>query len=154
MRPTQKRMTKKQRRARKSKRTMRKRVQRVRKMRGGVILDKSPKDENYLTYMGTVVDKQGNTITYRDFLKMDEESWETIYNKLKEHAKENFQKDEILDKGYGGDNGNGMITVSISDPEMKKKGSTGKVTAKDLPPMEFKIGGNTYTMNFKVDFGN
>ena len=154
MRPTQKRMTKKQRRARKSKRTMRKRVQRVRKMRGGVVLDKSPGDENYLTYMGTVVDKQGNTITYRDFLKMDEESWETIYNKLKEHAEENFQKDEILDKGYGGDNGNGMITVSISDPEMKKKGSTGKVTAKDLPPMEFEIGGNTYTMNFKVDFGN
>jgi len=123
-------------------------------MRGGVVLDKSPGDENYLTYMGTVVDKQGNTITYRDFLKMDEESWETIYNKLKEHAEENFQKDEILDKGYGGDNGNGMITVSISDPEMKKKGSTGKVTAKDLPPMEFEIGGNTYTMNFKVDFGN
>ena len=123
-------------------------------MRGGVVLDKSPDDENYLTYMGTVVDKQGNTITYRDFLKMDEESWETIYNKLKEHAEENFQKDEILDKGYGGDNGNGMITVSISDPEMKKKGSTGKVTAKDLPPMEFEIGGNTYTMNFKVDFGN
>ena len=123
-------------------------------MRGGVVLDKSPEDENYLTYMGTVVDKQGNTITYRDFLKMDEESWETIYNKLKEHAEENFQKDEILDKGYGGDNGNGMITVSISDPEMKKKGSTGKVTAKDLPPMEFEIGGNTYTMNFKVDFGN
>ena len=123
-------------------------------MRGGVVLDKSPGDENYLTYMGTVVDKQGNTITYRDFLKMDEESWETIYNKLKEHAEENFQKDEILDKGYGGENGNGMITVSISDPEMKKKGSTGKVTAKDLPPMEFEIGGNTYTMNFKVDFGN
>jgi len=147
-------MTKKQRRARKSKRTMRKRVQRVRKMRGGVVLDKSPGDENYLTYMGTVVDKQGNTITYRDFLKMDEESWETIYNKLKEHAEENFQKDEILDKGYGGENGNGMITVSISDPEMKKKGSTGEVTAKDLKPMEFKIGGTTYTMNFKVNFGN
>ena len=133
---------------------MRKRVQRVRKMRGGVVLDKSPDDENYLTYMGTVVDKQGNTITYGDFLKMDKKSWETIYNKLKEHAEENFQKNEILDKGYGGDNGNGMITVSISDPVMKKKGSTGKVTAKDLPPMEFEIGGNTYTMNFKVDFGN
>jgi hypothetical protein len=123
-------------------------------MRGGVVLDKSPDDENYLTYMGTVVDKQGNTITYGDFLKMDKKSWETIYNKLKEHAEENFQKNEILDKGYGGDNGNGMITVSISDPVMKKKGSTGKVTAKDLPPMEFEIGGNTYTMNFKVDFGN
>ena len=123
-------------------------------MRGGVVLDKSPEDENYLTYMGTVVDKQGNTITYRDFLKMDKESWETIYNKLKEHAEENFQKDEILDKGYGGDNGNGIITVSISNPEMKKKGSTGQVTAKDLKPMEFKIGGTTYTMNFKVNFGN
>jgi len=154
MRPTQKRMTKKQRRARKSKRTMRKRVQRVRKMRGGVVLDKSPDDENYLTYMGTVVDKQGNTITYRDLLKIDENAVYTIYDKLKSYAEENFQKDEILDKGYGGDNGNGMITVSISDPVMKKKGSTGKVTAKDLEPMKFEIGGTTYTMNFKVDFGN
>lgn len=147
-------MTKKQRRARKSKRTMRKRVQRVRKMRGGVVLDKSPEDENYLTYMGTVVDKQGNTITYRDLLKIDKNAVYTIYDKLKSYAEENFQKDEILDKGYGGENGNGMITVSISDPEMKKKGSTGEVTAKDLKPMEFKIGGTTYTMNFKVNFGN
>lgn len=45
-----------------------------------------------------------------------------------------------------------MITVSISDAAMKNNGST--VTAKDLKPMEFEIGGTTYTMNFKVDFGN
>lgn len=47
-----------------------------------------------------------------------------------------------------------MITVSISDAAMKNNGSTVKVIAKDLKPMEFEIGGTTYTMNFKVDFGN
>jgi len=37
---------------------------------------------------------------------------------------------------------------------MKNTGSSVKVIAKDLKPMEFKIGETTYTMNFKVDFGN
>ena len=47
-----------------------------------------------------------------------------------------------------------MITVSISPSAMKNNGSTVKVIAKDLKPMEFKIDGTKYTMNFKVDFGN
>ena len=140
-------MTRKQRRDRK-------RTQRVRKMRGGVILKKSADDNNYLTYTGTVVDKDGKEVTYRDFLKIDEESVYTIYDILKNYAETNFNKDEIIEKGYGGDNGNGMITVSISDAAMKNNGSTVKVIAKDLKPMEFKIDGTTYTMNFKVDFGN
>ena len=147
MRTTRKRMTRKQRR-------YRKRTQRVRKMRGGVILKKSPADNNYLTYTGTVVDKDGKEVTYRDLLKIDEESVYTIYDILKEYAEANFNKDEIIEKGYGGDNGNGMITVSISDAAMKNNGSSVKVIAKDLKPMEFEIGGTTYTMNFKVDFGN
>jgi len=147
MRTTRKRMTRKQRR-------YRKRTQRVRKMRGGVILKKSPDDNNYLTYTGTVVDKDGKEVTYRDLLKIDEESVYTIYDILKEYAEANFNKDEIIEKGYGGDNGNGMITVSISDAVMKNNGSSVKVIAKDLKPMEFEIGGTTYTMNFKVDFGN
>ena len=140
-------MTRKQRR-------YRKRTQRVRKMRGGVILKKSANDKNYLTYTGTVVDKDGKEVTHRDFLKIDEESVYTIYDTLKEYAEANFNKDEIIEKGYGGDNGNGMITVSISPSAMKNNGSTVKVIAKDLKPMEFKIDGTKYTMNFKVDFGN
>ena len=147
MRTTRKRMTRKQRR-------YRKRTQRVRKMRGGVILKKSANDKNYLTYTGTVVDKDGKEVTHRDFLKIDEESVYTIYDTLKEYAEANFNKDEIIEKGYGGDNGNGMITVSISPSAMKNNGSTVKVIAKDLKPMEFKIDGTKYTMNFKVDFGN
>lgn len=147
MRTTRKRMTRKQRR-------YRKRTQRVRKMRGGVILKKSPNDKNYLTYTGTVVDKDGKEVTHRDFLKIDEESVYTIYDALKEHAEANFNKDEIIEKGYSGDNGNGMITVKISPAAIKNNGSTVKVIAKDLKPMEFKIDGTKYTMNFKVDFGN
>ena len=147
MRTTRKRMTRKQRR-------YRKRTQRVRKMRGGVILKKSPNDKNYLTYTGTVVDKDGKEVTHRDFLKIDEESVYTIYDALKEHAEGNFNKDEIIEKGYSGDNGNGMITVKISPAAIKNNGSTVKVIAKDLKPMEFKIDGTKYTMNFKVDFGN
>ena len=123
-------------------------------MRGGVILKKSANDKNYLTYTGTVVDKDGKEVTHRDFLKIDEESVYTIYDTLKEYAEANFNKDEIIEKGYGGDNGNGMITVSISPSAMKNNGSTVKVIAKDLKPMEFKIDGTKYTMNFKVDFGN
>lgn len=123
-------------------------------MRGGVILKKSANDKNFLTYTGTVVDKDGKEVTHRDFLKIDEESVYTIYDKLKEYAEANFNKDEIIEKGYGGDNGNGMITVRISPAAIKNNGSTVKVIAKDLKPMEFKIGGTTYTMNFKVDFGN
>ena len=123
-------------------------------MRGGVILKKSPNDMNYLTYTGTVVDKDGKEVTHRDFLKIDEESVYTIYDELKIYAEKNFNKDEIIEKGYGGDNGNGMITVSISDAAMKNNGSTVKVIAKDLKPMKFDIGESTYTMNFKVDFGN
>ena len=65
-----------------------------------------------------------------------------------------INKDEIIEKGYGGDNGNGMITVRISPAAMKNNGSTVKVIAKDLKPMKFDIGESTYTMNFKVDFGN
>ena len=149
MRTTRKRMTRKQ-------RHYKKRTQRVRKMRGGVILKKSPNDMNYLTYTGTVVDKDGKEVTHRDFLKIDEESVYTIYDKLKEYAEANFNKDdgEIIEKGYGGDNGNGMITVRISPAAMKNNGSTVKVIAKDLKPMKFDIGESTYTMNFKVDFGN
>lgn len=123
-------------------------------MRGGVILKKSPNDKNYLTYTGTVVDKDGKEVTHRDFLKIDEESVYTIYDALKEHAEANFNKDEIIEKGYSGDNGNGMITVKISPAAIKNNGSTVKVIAKDLKPMEFKIDGTKYTMNFKVDFGN
>lgn len=147
MRTTRKRMTRKQ-------RHYKKRTQRVRKMRGGVILKKSANDKNYLTYTGTVVDKDGKEVTHRDFLKIDEESVYTIYDKLKEHAEANFNNGEIIEKGYSGDNGNGMITVRISPSAIKNNGSTVKVIAKDLKPMEFKIGGTTYTMNFKVDFGN
>ena len=123
-------------------------------MRGGVILKKSPNDMNYLTYTGTVVDKDGKEVTHRDFLKIDEESVYTIYDTLKEYAEANFNKGEIIEKGYGGDNGNGMITVRISPAAMKNNGSTVKVIAKDLKPMKFDIGESTYTMNFKVDFGN
>jgi hypothetical protein len=47
-----------------------------------------------------------------------------------------------------------MITVRISPAAMKNNGSTVKVIAKDLKPMKFDIGESTYTMNFKVDFGN
>lgn len=147
MRTTRKRMTRKQ-------RHYKKRTQRVRKMRGGVILKKSPNDKNYLTYTGTVVDKDGKEVTHRDFLKIDEESVYTIYDALKEHAEGNFNKGEIIEKGYSGDNGNGMITVRISPAAIKNNGSTVKVIAKDLKPMEFKIDGTKYTMNFKVDFGN
>lgn len=147
MRTTRKRMTRKQ-------RHYKKRTQRVRKMRGGVILKKSANDKNFLTYTGTVVDKDGKEVTHRDFLKIDEESVYTIYDKLKEYTEANFNKDEIIEKGYGGDNGNGMITVKISPAAIKNNGSTVKVIAKDLKPMEFKIDGTKYTMNFKVDFGN
>ena len=123
-------------------------------MRGGVILKKSANDKNFLTYTGTVVDKDGKEVTHRDFLKIDEESVYTIYDALKEYTEANFNKDEIIEKGYGGDNGNGMITVKISPAAIKNNGSTVKVIAKDLKPMEFKIDGTKYTMNFKVDFGN
>ena len=117
MRVARKRLTKKQRRGKKSKRTMRKRVQRVRKMRGGDVLHKLPEDNDYLTYYGTVVDMEGNEISDGDFLQIDEDSWDTINKRLREHADETFTgPDEIIEVGYGGDNGNGTITVKIPEP--------------------------------------
>jgi len=146
-------MTKKQR-ARKSKRTMRKRVQRVRKMRGGDVLHKLPDDNNYLTYYGKLVDMSGNEISDRD---LDGDSWEIINTKLQEHAAETFTgADEIIEVGYGGDNGNGTITVKIPEGASNAPGSSVAlhVVTKPLGPMIFDIGDQTYRMDFKVNFGN
>ena len=146
-------MTKKQR-ARKSKRTMRKRVQRVRKMRGGDVLHKLPDDNNYLTYYGKLVDMSGNEISDRD---LDGDSWEIINTKLQEHAAETFTgADEIIEVGYGGDNGNGIITVKIPEGASNAPGSSVAlhVVTKPLGPMIFDIGDQTYRMDFKVNFGN
>ena len=153
----QKRMTKKQRRGRKSKRTMRKRIQRVRKMHGGDVLHKLPDDNNYLTYYGKVVDMSGNEISDRNFLEIDEGSWEIINTKLQEHAHETFTgADEIIEVGYGGDNGNGTITVKIPEGASNAPGSSVAlhVVTKPLGPMIFDIGGQTYRMKFTVNFGN
>jgi hypothetical protein len=150
-------MTKKQRRGRKSKRTMRKRVQRVRKMHGGDVLHKLPGDTNYLTYYGKVVDMSGNEISDRNFLEIDEGSWEIINTKLQEHAHETFTgADEIIEVGYGGDNGNGTITVKIPEGASNAPGSSVAlhVVTKPLGPMIFDIGGQTYRMKFTVNFGN
>ena len=156
----QKRMTKKQRRSRKSKRTMRKRVQRVRKMRGGVrpgdVLHKLPEDKNYLTYYGKVVDMQGNAVTDEDFLKLDDDSWNIINMKLRELADETFMEGEVIEVGYGGDNGDGMITVEIPGEATNAPGSSVAlhVLTTPLGPIFFEIGGKRYRMNFNVEFGN
>ena len=156
----QKRMTKKQRRSRKSKRTMRKRVQRVRKMRGGVrpgdVLHKLPEDKNYLTYYGKVVDMQGNAVTDEDFLKLDDDSWNIINMKLRELADETFMEDELIEVGYGGDNGDGTITVKIPEGATNAPGSSVAlhVLTTPLGPIFFEIGGKRYRMNFNVEFGN
>ena len=161
MRVARKRMTKKQRRGRKSKRTLRKRVQRVRKMRGGVrpgdILHKLPEDKDYLTYYGKVVDMQGKTVTDEDFLELDDHSWDVINTRLREHAAETFTgPDEIIEVGYGGDNGDGTITVKIPEGASNAPGSSVAlhVLTKLLGPMIFDLGDETYRMNFNVEFAN
>lgn len=160
MRVAQKRMTKKQRRSRKSKRTMRKRVQRVRKMRGGVrpgdVLHKLSEDKDYLTYYGKVVDMQGKTVTDEDFLKLDDDSWNIINMKLRELADETFMEGEVIEVGYGGDNGDGTITVKIPEGATNAPGSSVAlhVLTTPLGPIFFEIGGKRYRMNFNVEFGN
>jgi len=135
---------------------MRKRVQRVRKMRGGDILHKLPEDNDYLTYYGKVVDMQGKAVSDGDFLKIDDDSWDVINTRLREHAAETFTEDELIEVGYGGDNGNGTITVKIPEGASNAPGSSVAlhVVAKPLGPMIFEIGEVVYRMNFKVDFGN
>ena len=160
MRVARKRLTKKQRRGKKSKRTMRKRVQRVRKMRGGVrpgdVLHKLPEDKNYLTYYGKVVDMQGNAVTDEDFLKIDDDSWNIINMKLRELADETFMEEELIEVGYGGDNGDGTITVKIPEGASNAPDSSVAlhVLTTPLGPIFFEIGGNRYRMNFNVEFGN
>lgn len=156
MRVARKRLTKKQRRGKKSKRTMRKRVQRIRKMRGGDVLHKLPEDNDYLTYYGRVTDMKGNKISDGDFLQIDEDSWDIINTKLRDHAAETFTEEEIIEVGYGGDNGNGTITVKIPEGASNAPGSSVAlhVVTKLLGPMIFDVGDETYRMNFTVDFGN
>lgn len=126
-------------------------------MRGGDVLHKLPEDNDYLTYYGTVVDMEGNEISDGDFLQIDEDSWDTINKRLREHADETFTgPDEIIEVGYGGDNGNGTITVKIPEGASNAPGSSVAlhVVTKPLGPMIFDIGDQTYRMNFKVNFGN
>lgn len=126
-------------------------------MRGGDVLHKLPEDNDYLTYYGTVVDMEGNEISDGDFLQIDEDSWDTINTRLREHADETFTgPDEIIEVGYGGDNGNGTITVKIPEGASNAPGSSVAlhVVTKPLGPMIFDIGDQTYRMNFKVNFGN
>ena len=163
-------MVHKRRATRKSKRTMKKRSTRskrtrrarkpVRRMRGGVrpgdILHKLPEDKDYLTYYGKVVDMQGNEISDGDFLEIDDDSWDLINTKLREHAAETFTEDELIEVGYGGDNGNGTITVKIPEGASNAPGSSVAlhVVTKPLGPMIFEIGEVVYRMNFNVEFGN
>jgi len=125
-------------------------------MRGGNILHKLPEDKDYLTYYGKVVDMQGKTVTDEDFLEIDEDSWDLINTRLREHAAETFTEDELIEVGYGGDNGDGTITVKIPEGASNAPGSSVAlhVVTKTLGPMIFEIGEVVYRMNFKVDFGN
>jgi hypothetical protein len=129
-------------------------------MRGGVrpgdVLHKLPEDKNYLTYYGKVVDMQGNAVTDEDFLKLDDDSWNIINMKLRELADETFMEDELIEVGYGGDNGDGMITVEIPGEATNAPGSSVAlhVLTTPLGPIFFEIGGKRYRMNFNVEFGN
>jgi hypothetical protein len=142
-----------------SKRTRRARKP-VRRMRGGVrpgdILHKLPEDKDYLTYYGKVVDMQGKTVTDEDFLEIDDDSWGLINTRLREHAAETFTEDELIEVGYGGDNGDGTITVKIPEGASNAPGSSVAlhVLTKLLGPMIFDLGDETYRMNFNVEFGN
>ena len=125
-------------------------------MRGGDVLHKLPEDNDYLTYYGRVTDMKGNKISDGDFLQIDEDSWDIINTKLRDHAAETFTEDEIIEVGYGGDNGNGTITVKIPEGASNAPGSSVAlhVVTKLLGPMIFDVGDETYRMNFTVDFGN
>lgn len=163
-------MLRKRRATQKSKRTMKKRSTRskrtrrakkpVRKMHGGVrpgdVLHKLPEDKNYLTYYGKVVDMQGNAVTDEDFLKLDDDSWNIINMKLRELADETFMEGEVIEVGYGGDNGDGMITVEIPGEATNAHGSSVAlhVLTTPLGPIFFEIAGKRYRMNFNVEFGN
>lgn len=125
-------------------------------MRGGDVLHKLPEDNDYLTYYGRVTDMKGNKISDGDFLQIDEDSWDIINTKLRDHAAETFTEEEIIEVGYGGDNGNGTITVKIPEGASNAPGSSVAlhVVTKLLGPMIFDVGDETYRMNFTVDFGN
>lgn len=163
-------MVHKRRSTRKSKRTMKKRSTRskrtrrarkpVRRMRGGVrpgdILHKLPEDKDYLTYYGKVVDMRGRIVTDEDFLKIDDDSWDIINMKLRELADETFMEDELMEVGYGGDNGDGTITVKIPEGASNAPGSSVAlhVLTTPLGPIFFEIGDKRYRMDFNVEFGN
>ena len=125
-------------------------------MRGGDVLHKLTEDNDYLTYYGRVTDMKGNKISDGDFLQIDEDSWDIINTKLRDHAAETFTEEEIIEVGYGGDNGNGTITVKIPEGASNAPGSSVAlhVVTKLLGPMIFDVGDETYRMNFTVDFGN
>jgi len=129
-------------------------------MRGGVrpgdILHKLPEDKDYLTYYGKVVDMRGRIVTDEDFHKIDNDSWDSINIKLRELADETFMKDELMEVGYGGDNGDGTITVKIPQGASNAPGSSVAlhVLTKMIGPMIFDLGDETYRMNFNVEFGN
>ena len=163
-------MVHKRRATRKSKRSMKKRSMRskrtrrakktVRRMRGGVrpgdVLHKLPEDKNYLTYYGKVVDMEGNAVTDEDFLKIDDDSWDIINMKLRELADETFMENELIEVGYGGDNGDGTITVEIPEGASNAPGSSVAlhVVTTPLGPIFFEIDGKRYRMDFNVEFGN
>ena len=125
-------------------------------VRPGDILHKLPEDKDYLTYYGKVVDMRGRIVTDEDFHKIDNDSWDIINMKLRELADETFMEDELMEVGYGGDNGDGTITVKIPEGASNAPGSSVAlhVLTKLLGPMIFDLGDETYRMNFNVEFGN
>jgi len=82
------------------------------------------------TYFGKITDSDGNTYSDSDF---SEPSLQTINGLLSDHVKSNFSYDDLIYTGFGGDKASGVVTV---------------MPPVSLPPMEFNVEGQDYTMSF------
>jgi hypothetical protein len=73
-------------------------------------------------FYGKITDAEGRVFTDADFLARGDTDWQKINTLLSEHVKKHFGSGEIIQEGFGGDDGSGTVVV-------KTKGA--------LPPMTF-----------------
>ena len=73
-------------------------------------------------FYGKITDKEGRSFTDADFLGRGDTDWQEINTLLTKHVNKHFKSDEIIQEGFGGDDGSGTVVV-------KTKGS--------LPPLTF-----------------
>jgi len=73
-------------------------------------------------FYGKITDKEGRTFTDADFLGRGDTDWQEINTLLTKHVNKHFAREDIIQEGFGGDDGSGTVVV-------KTKGS--------LPPVTF-----------------